>query len=134
MKKFGFNRIFDSRRVNHSIQNTGLFGYSKLDGPDGIRNAAKLVTQQAIHLSQLICDANSAEELRKTVKRVDTISDMLCSVLDVAELLRNVHPDPLFVNAANQVCSELHQFLSELNTNQELYQVIKILIGPQKSL
>ena len=117
--------MFETRRINHSIRNTGLFGYKNLEGPEGIKKAANFVTRQARELVKLVCETKSNADLSKTVKRVDTISDLLCSVLDAAELLRCVHPDPLFVNAANQACTQLHQFLSELNTDQKLYLALK---------
>ncbi|KAJ3290651.1 Mitochondrial intermediate peptidase [Borealophlyctis nickersoniae] len=63
--------------------------------------------------------------MRKTVKRLDRISDVLCSVLDMTELIRNVHPDKQFRRAADEAFAKLSTFLNQLNTHQGLYQALK---------
>ncbi|TPX60897.1 hypothetical protein PhCBS80983_g01423 [Powellomyces hirtus] len=60
--------------------------------------------------------------MAKTVKRLDRLSDILCSVVDSAELIRNVHPDKKFVDAANDAHMALSSIINQLNTHQELYQ------------
>jgi mitochondrial intermediate peptidase len=93
--------------------------------PEGLAKAAENSIFKATKLVEMVCQAESEEDIKKTVKRVDTISDILCSVLDPAEFIRNVHPDEAFVNVANQVCSALHTFLSQLNTHKGLYTALK---------
>ena len=56
---------------------------------------------------------------------MDDISDSLCSVIDVAELLRNVHPDPEFRQAAHECFTDLSGYIQELNTNVELYASLR---------
>ena len=45
----------------------------------------------------------SRDELFKVVKHLDRLSDMLCGVIDLAELVRNAHPDPEWVQSAEHV-------------------------------
>ncbi|KAI8902713.1 hypothetical protein BC833DRAFT_228301 [Globomyces pollinis-pini] len=118
---YGFDH---SNHINHSIKNTGLFGYDGLDKPQGLIKAAAACIQQATFIVEQVCNADSPDELRKTIKRTDTISDILCSVLDSAEFIRNVHPDSQFVDAANTVSQALNTFLSQLNTHQGLFKAL----------
>ena len=57
------------------------------------------------------------------VKRLDRLSDKLCSMIDTFELLRNVHPNPQYINAANEAYEILNNYFNQLNTNYNLYQV-----------
>lgn len=48
---------------------------------------------------------------------------MLCSVIDLAELIRNAHPDRHWVDAANNAYEKLCEFMNVLNTHVGLYEV-----------
>jgi intermediate peptidase len=128
MKRFKSSLVYAFDKVNHtnkSIKHTGLFGYQGLNSPAGLESAALECVEHARCLVNKVINASSEEEIRKTVKRVDTISDVLCSVLDAAELIRHVHPHPEFVDAANKTSTVLHSYLNQLNTNRGLYQSLK---------
>jgi intermediate peptidase len=111
--------------TNHSIKHTGLFGYQGLESPAGLEKAAKDCVDQASHLVERVVNAKTIDEIQKTVKRVDTISDVLCSVLDAAELIKHVHPQQEFVEAANRASTMMHSYLNQLNTHQGLYHSLK---------
>jgi len=51
------------------------------------------------------------------VKNLDRLSDMLCGVIDLAELVRNAHPDRAWVEAANNAYEALCEFMNVLNTH-----------------
>lgn len=57
------------------------------------------------------------------VKNLDRLSDLLCGVIDLAELVRNVHPDPAWAGGANEAYEELCEYMNELNTHVGLYEV-----------
>ncbi|KAJ3229874.1 Mitochondrial intermediate peptidase [Chytriomyces hyalinus] len=59
--------------------------------------------------------------LTTAVKRLDALSDSLCSVLDATELIQNVHPDPDVVEDAKAGNALLTSFMNQLNTHQGLY-------------
>ena len=63
------------------------------------------------------------DELLKVVKNLDRLSDMLCGVIDLAELVRNAHPDRLWMEAANHAYETLCEFMNVLNTHVGLYEV-----------
>jgi intermediate peptidase len=47
----------------------------------------------------------------------------LCSVIDLAELVRNAHPDVEWVQSANEAYEQLCEYMNVLNTNVGLYEV-----------
>ncbi len=108
-----------------------------LSHSEGLAVAAQASVEHATKLVELVCSAETESEIAMTIKRVDTISDILCSVLDTAEFIRNVHPSEDYVDIANKVSISLHSFFSQLNTHVGLYQVSVILSidqeGPSKS-
>ena len=106
---------------------TGLFGYNYLKKPSDLIAATTLCIEQATQLVQLVCQDS---QLNLVVKRVDRISDILCSVIDASEMIRNVHPHPEWIEAASQSYVSLHNFLNQLNTHQGLYHVKGYNIGP----
>ncbi|KAJ8324572.1 Mitochondrial intermediate peptidase [Batrachochytrium dendrobatidis] len=113
-----------SEFVGHTSK-MGLFGYLGLHHPAGFVSAAKNAVQRAQGIVDKVCAATTDDELKKTTKRLDTLSDILCCVVDTAEVIRNVHPDKEFVNAANQAHSILSNYLNQLNTHQGLYKTLK---------
>ncbi|KAI3633160.1 hypothetical protein MIR68_008698 [Amoeboaphelidium protococcarum] len=56
---------------------------------------------------------------------MDLLSDMICSIIDPAELIRNVHPDPDWTQAADQCYNILGALINDLNTHQGLYNALK---------
>ncbi|CAG8435758.1 6219_t:CDS:2 [Diversispora eburnea] len=108
---------------------TGLFGNPELATPNGFRVAAKKALRRVHLLVQRIVKANTDDELRKVVKNLDRLSDTLCSVIDTAEFTRTAHPDQKFTQAANWAYEHLYSYMNTLNTNTELYQVLKNVIS-----
>ena len=125
-------RIFDSptfwdrHRLSQSTTSTGLFGYDQLASTQrhGFVQAAKATVEQVSRIISLVCAQDSSmAEKRKAVKRLDLLSDMVCSVVDAAQLIMAVHPDPKVAKDAASAHAILSNFLSQLNTNTPLYQV-----------
>ncbi|CAG8485533.1 12715_t:CDS:2 [Cetraspora pellucida] len=104
---------------------TGLFRNSELTSPQGFQKEAEKAVRRVKLLINRIVNANTDEELRKVVKNLDRLSDVLCSVIDTAEFVRTVHPDQKFSQEANRIYEYLCSFMNSLNTNRELYQVLK---------
>ena len=103
---------------------TGLFGHSLIDRPEGLITFAHATLFRAQQLTERVLRApESRDELLKVVKNLDRLSDMLCGVIDLAELVRNAHPDENWVNAANQAYESLCEFMNVLNTHVGLYSV-----------
>ncbi|KAI8593887.1 hypothetical protein BDZ88DRAFT_401864 [Geranomyces variabilis] len=133
-KRTPLQQIFDSpaywraNRHNANGVSTGLCGLPVLDRPDGFIRAANAAIDEVRTIISKVCQAvelDNVVEMRKTVKRLDRLSDILCLVVDSAELVRNVHPDARFAKAANDAHAALSSVINQLNTHQELYHALK---------
>jgi intermediate peptidase len=106
---------------------TGIFGHPTLITPDALTALADATLLRAQLLTERILRAReSRDELFKVVKNLDRLSDMLCSVIDLAELVRNAHPDRLWVDSANEAYEKMCEFMNVLNTHVGLYEVCKL--------
>ncbi|KAJ3567992.1 hypothetical protein NP233_g6003 [Leucocoprinus birnbaumii] len=125
--------LFDSPHATFkypSSSPTGLFGHNQLSHPNTFISLADATLVRAQLLTNRILNARSSrDELLKVVKNLDRLSDMLCSVIDLAELVRNAHPDRNWVAAGNQVYEKLCEFMNVLNTHVGLYEVLKAVLS-----
>ena len=62
-------------------------------------------------------------DLLVQVKQIDRLSDLLCGVIDLAEVIRNINPDPTWVQYADAAYQELCYYMNQLNTHVGLYKV-----------
>ena len=103
---------------------TGIFGHPSLTSPQALESIAGAVLQRAQLLTERVLRApQSRSEMFKVVKNLDRLSDLLCSVVDLAEFIRNAHPDPKWVASANNLYESLSEFMNVLNTHVGLYNV-----------
>ena len=103
---------------------TGLFAHPSLAYPGALISLADATLVRAQLLTDRILRApQSRDELLKVVKNLDRLSDMLCGVIDLAELVRNAHPDRIWIDAANKAYETLCEFMNVLNTHVGLYEV-----------
>ncbi|KAF8913109.1 mitochondrial intermediate peptidase [Gymnopilus junonius] len=97
---------------------TGLFGHPTLTQPAALISLADATVVRAQLLTnRILRSRESRDEMLKVVKNLDRLSDMLCGVIDLAELVRNAHPDRLWVDAANTAYETLCEFMNVLNTH-----------------
>ncbi|GAA6007394.1 hypothetical protein JCM11491_004148 [Sporobolomyces phaffii] len=115
----------------------GLFGQPLLADPAGFPVLAARTTLRAKVVVERIVRLGSApvppsvpqaeQALLVMVKNLDRLSDLLCGVIDLAELVRNVHPDPEWVAGADCAYEELCEYMNELNVHVGLYRGLKQL-------
>ncbi len=79
----------------------------------------------------LIIQSLHSPSLKKVVKNLDRLSDMLCGIIDLSELVRHAHPDKAWVDAANHAYETLCEFMNVLNTHVGLYEVRNDLMAVQ---
>jgi intermediate peptidase len=107
---------------------TGLFGHPNLIHSGALISLAEATVIRAQLLTDRILRAReSRDELLKVVKNLDRLSDLLCAVIDLSELVRNAHPDRIWVDAANKAYETLCEFMNVLNTHVGLYEVCQVL-------
>ena len=122
--------LFDNPRrdLRTGISTTGLFGHPSLTHPRALVSLADATLLRAQVLTNRILRARgSRSELLRVVKNLDRLSDMLCGVIDLAELVRNAHPDRMWVDAANHAYEMLCEFMNVLNTHVGLYEVRELV-------
>lgn len=123
----GLVSLFDQPKVNlrtHPFSATGLFGHPSLTHPRALVSLADATLIRAQRLTdRILRSRESIDDLLKVVKNLDRLSDLLCGVIDLAELVRNAHPDRLWVDAANHAYETLCEFMNVLNTHVGLYDV-----------
>ncbi|KAJ7170062.1 mitochondrial intermediate peptidase [Mycena filopes] len=111
------------------LSTTGLFQHPSLTHP----GALVALTDATLIRAQLLTDRilrarESRAELLLVVKNLDRLSDLLCGVIDLAELVQNAHPEALWVEAANFAHEKLCNFMNVLNTHTGLYAVLKAVL------
>ncbi|KAJ2785553.1 Mitochondrial intermediate peptidase [Coemansia javaensis] len=99
----------------------GLLLEARFVSPASFRQAGREAVAEADGLVQRVLGAQSGAERRSVVKCLDQLSDALCRVMDVAELVRQVHPDGEWQAAAEDVFAEMLEYMNGLNTHVGLY-------------
>ncbi|CAH0478649.1 unnamed protein product [Peronospora belbahrii] len=107
-----------------SCVNPGLFQLPDLHTPSDFRRLTQAVKLQCHQLRQEL--AASSPGLQ-TLRTLDDISNVICSVIDAAELCRNVHPNEKFRLAASECFTDLSNFIQNLNADVELYRSLKMV-------
>ncbi|KAI9598495.1 hypothetical protein BDF19DRAFT_237329 [Syncephalis fuscata] len=107
---------------------TGLFGDDRLATPDGFRQLTEESLARSRRLVAIIRSADTDVALKDAVRRLDELSDALCSVLDLAEFVRHVHPDRRYVEEAHRAYERLFSFMNTLNTDTGLYETLRRLL------
>ena len=118
--------FFDQPKSHRSwlSSNGGLFLHKDLVKPSSFTKLADGTLRRAQVLTDRILRAReSRAELQLVLKNLDKLSDLLCGVIDLAELIRNAHPDPAWVQSANDAYDTLCEFMNVLNTHVGLYDV-----------
>lgn len=103
-----------------------LCGLPPLTAPDALQPLTRRTVLQADALVARIAAAPAhpdPAELRQVVKNLDRLSDVLCGVIDTCELVRNVHPDPRWIEETEKTYETLCSFMNQLNTHRGLYDV-----------
>ncbi|EGN93157.1 hypothetical protein SERLA73DRAFT_172308 [Serpula lacrymans var. lacrymans S7.3] len=109
---------------------TGIFRHPQLTTPAAFTALADSTLVRAHLLTERILRAReSRTELFKVVKNLDRLSDLLCGVIDLTELVRNAHPDPTWIESANECYEKLCEFMNVLNTNVGLYEVLHAVLS-----
>jgi intermediate peptidase len=114
-----------SKKYRKKSGSVGLFENPHFADIHGINYAAQQAIQRAQIIVERICNApqNGPEEMKKIVKNLDRLSDTLCTVIDMAEFVRNAHPDGAVMEAANKAYVDLCSYMNTLNTDTRLHQV-----------
>ncbi|KAG7730639.1 hypothetical protein KL933_000434 [Ogataea haglerorum] len=119
---------------NYTSGSAGMFLNPYLKRPSGLLEFCKESLLRARQLTVSIIADDSAAGLRKYIRNLDRLSDILCRVIDLCEFVRVAHPNKAFVNAAADCHKEMFRFMNELNTSEEMYlKLERVLHDPELS-
>ncbi|KAG8802702.1 Mitochondrial intermediate peptidase, partial [Serendipita sp. 398] len=103
----------------------GLLGYPQIASPESFVPVTAATMARANYIVRRIIQAGNNEgERMRIVKNIDRLSDLLCGVIDMAELIRHTHPERAWVDAANQAYDTLCEYMNHLNTNVDLARAL----------
>jgi hypothetical protein len=115
-----------SKPSNDSNKQTGLFGIEGLNTPDGFYVLKEKAEQRVkVLIDEALEPRHTVTGGRKLVEIFDEISNELCRVADLAEFVRNAHPNVNFRQAADLTFGQISQIVEKLNTNRPLYLKLK---------
>lgn len=123
---FDDQELWKNLSLKTSIDPVGLCGHPHFSNVHGIQFASQQAIQRSQILVERICNAsiNGPTEMRKVVKNLDRLSDTLCSVIDLAEFLRNAHPDSAIQDSVHQAYSDLCSYMNTLNTDTRIHGIL----------
>ncbi|KAF2641403.1 mitochondrial intermediate peptidase [Massarina eburnea CBS 473.64] len=104
---------------------TGIVGNRYLAHPDGFLDFVRVTLQRCHAVVARVSAATSIHEYQSMVKDLDRLSDLLCSVIDLADFVRGTHPDRKVQAAASKAYAIMFQFMNELNTTTVLNDQLK---------
>jgi mitochondrial intermediate peptidase len=120
--------FFNTSHKPVSGTSTGLFRHKQITSPDAFIPVAMATMSRANYIVRRIINAREEHGTQKIVKNIDRLSDLLCGIIDMAELVRHIHPEKAWVDAANNAYDILCEYMNELNTNMELAAVCLTLM------
>lgn len=103
---------------------TGLFDNQYLSTPEGFPRYATDSLRKAQFLATYVSENHASMSSPAVIKAFDRLSDTLCCVLDLAEFVRNSHPDERYVQAAEAAYDILYGFMNTLNTHTGLFAAL----------
>ena len=113
------------------LASAGLFDVPELSAPDGFDTATQRALSQSKTIVDDIIERASSPDIA-VIQSMDRLSNTLCNVADLAECVRQVHPDPVVVQKATNSCIALGGYVEELNTNPHLYNALKNLMSSEQ--
>ncbi len=103
-----------------------LFSLPSLTEPSSFLKLSKEAVEAVTSMQdQVVSETqNPGFDPRKSLMRLDAISNKICEVIDVSELTRSVHADPMWRSAAEEAFSHLSTAITHLNTSVPLYEAV----------
>ena len=106
---------------NAILTHLGLFGIPLLRNAKGWNVLTDNVLLKSESLLSKIQNENNP---KKIIHTLDNISEILCSVVDPAELCRNVHPSEDYVFSSTESIDRITTYIHQLNTNPKVYEIL----------
>lgn len=137
INKTEIQQVFDNDKYWKQIKDqqkngsTGLFENQYVTSPEGLLTFSQYCLKLAQDLVDKMHNDHSHEGLRDYIRRMDELSNILCRVIDLSELIRSSHPDIKLVEAAQKVHEKMFEFMNILNTDLRLCNTLKAVLQKQ---
>ncbi|KAF2730258.1 mitochondrial intermediate peptidase [Polyplosphaeria fusca] len=99
---------------------TGIVRNRYLTCPDGFIEFVQATLGRCQSVVDRVSGASTVDEYRTMVKDLDRLSDLLCRVIDLADFIRGVSPQPSMQRAATKAYTIMFQYMNQLNTTTTL--------------
>ena len=109
------------RHGSSSREATGFFDKSIFTKPEGFHQATDEALTKAKDVVNDIASMADNPSIA-VVDKMDELSDVLCQVADLSECMRLVNPDNRIVEAAQNACLIINNYVEELNTDVRLHR------------
>ncbi|KNC80975.1 hypothetical protein SARC_06671 [Sphaeroforma arctica JP610] len=124
---FSYTYYSQHTHLNNTHANiTGIFNLPVLKTSDGFQTFADEALRESEALRMQIAQCAPGVHV---VELMDALSDTLCAVVDLAEFVRNIHPDIEFRSACEDVCRRIHAHFEELNTDTRLSDALRRVVA-----
>ncbi|TLD19347.1 mitochondrial intermediate peptidase [Venturia nashicola] len=120
-----FWKDFSPRKDTTTGKRAGLFLNKYLTIPEGFGRYTEATLKRCEALVQKILAAQSLEEYKSLARDMDRLSDLLCRVIDMADFVRNTHPDKEFQSACTMSYMAMLEYMNTLNTTTALNDQLK---------
>lgn len=107
-------------------------GIFSLERPTSSQDFPKFA-QESVDKCKAILKCVDQNQLPPSIslELLDSVSNIICSVIDVAELTRNVHESPKFREASEEVFSYMLSYINELNRDSSVYYKLKKIVNDE---
>lgn len=99
-----------------------------LSDPNVLAETADMTVEVCEGLLKAIPNAKTPQAKHDLI---DSTSNVLCLLLDPCEFVRQIHPDERYKRGASLAFQKGYEYMSEVNSRRELYDVIKELDSPE---
>ncbi len=115
--------FFDQQPHPPRPHKKGFLLNKQITSPGDFKPVTLYTLRRAQFIVERILRASSEDERLRLVTDIDRLSDTLCRLVDLAELVRNTHPNNAWVEAAHQTYDDVLVYMNGLNTTPELARV-----------
>ncbi len=123
---------FSKKQKRLFKRSNGLFRNRHLTSRAGFQTFAEISLQRCKKLVAKIVGLSTIDGFRGIVRDLDTLSDLLCRVIDLSDFVRATHPDVGFQEAATAAYARMFEYMNVLNTTRALYdQLRKAIDAPE---
>ena len=134
-KRRAIARSLSSPAASASIDRPTLFSLPGLAHPSDFAQLAQKAIRDCDSIRRELASAlneeddgvksNQVKKAKQTLHLLDDISNVVCTVIDAAELCRSTHASQQWRNGASDAFGILSEYIGSLNTDERLYRSLR---------